>query len=436
MTRAITLTLALLPLIAAQQIGQAPEVHPKLTTFKCTTRDGCVKQETSIVIDAATHQIHEKGTETSCTDAEGNLDTTICPDKETCAEKCVVEGIKDYASLGVKTDGDSLSLRQYVSDGGELTSASPRVYLLDPTGDNYSMLQLLNQEFTFDVDVSNLPCGMNGALYLSEMAASGGRSELNAAGAHYGTGYCDAQCFTTAWVNGEGNVDGVGSCCNEMDIWEANARATGFTPHPCDTEGLVECEGEEECGDAGICDKIGCGFNPYALGAQDYYGYNMTVNSKKPFTVVTQFVTKGNQTEGGERAEIRRQYVQDGRVISNAVVTVDDGEADSITDGLCPDTESAYQRLGGLKQMGGALGRGMVLAMSIWNDESTFMNWLDSGDAGPCDPKEGDPALIEKQVPDTAVTFSNIRWGDIGSTTTTKKSSYRHRYQGRVRHHY
>lgn len=36
---------------------------------------------------------------------------------------------------------------------------------------------------------------MNGALYLTEMEASGGRdSKLNPAGETYDTGYCDAQC--------------------------------------------------------------------------------------------------------------------------------------------------------------------------------------------------------------------------------------------------
>jgi hypothetical protein len=61
---------------------------------------------------------------------------------------------------------------------------------------------LTGQEFSFDVDVSKLPCGMNGALYLSEMKEDGGKSELNPGGAAYGTGYCDAQCFVTPWVEG------------------------------------------------------------------------------------------------------------------------------------------------------------------------------------------------------------------------------------------
>lgn len=45
-----------------------------------------------------------------------------------------------------------------------------------------------NQEFTFDVDLSNLPCGLNGALYFVSMDADGGMAKYstNKAGAKYG----------------------------------------------------------------------------------------------------------------------------------------------------------------------------------------------------------------------------------------------------------
>ncbi|KAK3900082.1 concanavalin A-like lectin/glucanase domain-containing protein, partial [Staphylotrichum tortipilum] len=71
---------------------------------------------------------------------------------------------------------------------------------------------------------------------------------------------------------------------------------------------------------------------------------------------------------------------------------------------------------GGLAGMGQALGRGMVLAFSIWNDAGGNMNWLDSGSNGPCSSTEGNPSNILANSPDTRVIFSNIRWGDIGST--------------------
>jgi cellulose 1,4-beta-cellobiosidase len=38
----------------------------------------------------------------------------------------------------------------------------------------YQMFKLKNKEFTFTVDVSNMPCGLNGALYFVEMPEDGG----------------------------------------------------------------------------------------------------------------------------------------------------------------------------------------------------------------------------------------------------------------------
>lgn len=60
----------------------------------------------------------------------------------------------------------------------------------------------------------------------------------------------------------------------------------------------------------------------------------------------------------------------------------------------------------------------VVLAMSIWNDAAQNMAWLDAGGNGPCTDGEGSPDNIKSQHPDTHVVFSNIRWGDIGSTTS------------------
>jgi len=55
--------------------------------------------------------------------------------------------------------------------------------------------------------------------------------------------------------------------------------------------------------------------------------------------------------------------------------------------------------------MGDALERGMVLIFSIWNSDGDFMNWMDSGNAGPCNATEGDPKLILANQPDTHVTW-------------------------------
>jgi cellulase len=129
------------------------------------------------------------------------LNATLCPDAATCAQNCELEGV-EYGSIGVLTSGSALTMRQYLFNGTGYKSVSPRVYLMAEDDENYELLKLVNQELTYDVDSSQLGCGMNGALYLSEMDASGSRSDLNPAGATYGTGYCDAQCYNVTFING------------------------------------------------------------------------------------------------------------------------------------------------------------------------------------------------------------------------------------------
>jgi len=397
---AITAFVAAISLVAAQQIGNyTPEVHPLLPTWKCTTSGGCVQQNTSIVLDYNYRWIHEVGGYGSCTTSSG-VNATLCPNEAECSQKCAVEGV-DYAGYGIATSNDSLTLHQYLQNNGTTSNESPRVYLLGSDG-NYEMLQLLGQELRYDIDVSTVVCGENGALYLSEMDPTGGRSQENPAGANYGAGYCDAQCPVETWINGTLNTNSQGYCCNEMDIWEANANATALTPHPCE---------------GSTCDKSGCGFNPYAQGDQSFYGNGGTVNTLQPFTVITQFYTNDNTTTGN-LTEIRRLYIQNGKLIPNAVSTSTSG-LDSITASWCSSSDSVASSLGGLTTMGQALGKGMVLVFSIWNDSGQYMNWLDSGSNGPCSSTAGNPTTIESQTPGTYVTFSNIRWGDIGSTFST-----------------
>jgi cellulose 1,4-beta-cellobiosidase len=186
--------------VAAQRIGKSsPEVHPTLPTWECTLKGGCVQKNTSIVLDSDYRWIHAD--DGSNCKAEG-LNFTLFPDAKACASNCALEGA-DYPSAGILTRGSELTLNLFVNKSTTGTTlASPRVYLL-ANETTYDMFSLLNKEFTFDVDVSKLPCGSNGALHFSEMEATGGRGDLNAAGAQYGTGYCDAQCPALPFINGE-----------------------------------------------------------------------------------------------------------------------------------------------------------------------------------------------------------------------------------------
>ncbi|KAI5866290.1 glycoside hydrolase family 7 protein [Durotheca rogersii] len=409
----LALGLAALGFAAAQKPGDTPDVHPQLTTYRCTVADGCKEATNYLVLDSSAHWVHQVGSNEGCGNWGSKPNETACPTKEACAENCIMEGQTDYGSVGVKTDGATLDMQLIVGDN----VVSPRIYLLDETREQYEMFKLTGAEIAFDVDVSRLPCGMNSALYLSEMLADGGKSALNPGGAAWGTGYCDAQCYVTPFINGEGNVDGKGACCNEMDIWEANSRANQIAPHPCNQTALYQCTGAE-CQSNGVCDKSGCGWNPYRLGQQSYYGRgsDFVVDTTRPFTTVTQFTADAE----GQLTEIHRLYVQDERVIRAEVVRKEGIPAVAYTtDEYCASTGAArFMDLGAHGVMGDAMTRGMVLALSIWWDEGGNMAWLDgaANGAGPCNATEGSPANIRKIEPDPVVKISNLKWGEIGST--------------------
>jgi cellulase len=159
------------------------------------------------------------------------------------------------------------------------------------------------------------------------------------------------------------------------------------------------------------------------MGDHTYYSNGDTVDTLQPFTVVTQLYTNDNTTTD-TLTEIRRLNIQNDQIIQNAVSS---SGLDSITADWCLSSGSSAASLSGLTTKGEALGRGMVLVFCIWNDNGQFMNWLDSGSSGPCDSQADNPSTIEAQTSGTYATFSNIRWGDIGSTfsadsTTALKS--------------
>ena len=219
------------------------ENHPSLSVSTCTVSGGCVSASKSVTIDSNWRWLHQTGAPNNC--YEGNLwDPTLCPDEETCQANCALEGADEeyQATYGINATGDSLGLG-FVTNGTYSLNVGSRTYLMEDD-EHYKMFKLKNKEararathvlptrasravhvalrvaaprsspsrtrahaprplldgalgmqFTFDVDVSKLPCGLNGALYFVQMDADGGKAKYptNTAGAKYGTGYCDAQ---------------------------------------------------------------------------------------------------------------------------------------------------------------------------------------------------------------------------------------------------
>ena len=274
------------------------------------------------------------------------------------------------------------------------------------------------------------------------MDEDGGLSKYstNKAGAKYGTGYCDAQCpRDLKFINGEANsaqwkassndqnagVGQYGSCCTEMDIWEANSVSTAYTPHPCSTVGQHRCEGDE-CGGtysstryAGTCDPDGCDYNSYRQGVKDFYGPGLTVDTKSKFTVVTQFI-KGSD---GVLSEIKRYYVQNGKLIPNSQSTIPGTTGNSVNPDFCKAQKVAFgdgdhfNDIGGFAQFSKGVAAGMVLVMSLWDDHYANMLWLDSTyptDASPdtpgkgrgtCDTSSGVPKDIESSQASNQVIY-------------------------------
>jgi len=102
-----------------------------------------------------------------------------------------------------------------------------------------------------------------------------------------------------------------------------------------------------------------------------------------------------------------------------------------VTDKLCSQQKKVFgdpddhAKKGGLKKMGEALDRGVVLVLSLWDDYMTGMDWLDEttksnglpgNKRGPCPHGSGKPADLRANHPDASVKYGNIKYGEIGST--------------------
>ena len=442
---------SLLVAARAQQVGTlTTETHPRLSVSKCTS-SGCTVSQQTVVLDANWRWLHSTSGATNC--YTGNTwDKTLCPDNVSCAANCALDGADYSGTYGITTSGNSLRLNFVTKGSG--TNVGSRTYLMAAGDQKYESFNLLAAEFTFTVDVSKLPCGLNGALYFSQMEADGGLAANpgNKAGAKYGTGYCDAQCpRDLKFINGKANAEGWGgdtnsansgkglrgSCCNEMDIWEANSISSAFTPHPCDNMGIDECTGLT-CGVgdryASKCDADGCDINTYRMGNLNFYGpgSSFTIDTTKPITVITQFLTNTG-TNSGTLVEIKRFWGQGGKVWATPSSKIAGVPGNTITDEFCANQKTVFGdpnttgAKGGLAQQGEAL-KNSVLVMSIWDDYSVNMLWLDSQfpleadpsapgvSRGTCSRDSGKPADVEANSPNAYVAFSDIKWGPINST--------------------
>ena len=230
-----------------------------------------------------------------------------------------------------------------------------RVYIGDVPSDiitpeSFYQINLLGKTLVFDVDLSNVGCSCNGALYLVNMPAYGPKQQP-APGAN-GDFYCDA------------NAVG-GTYCPEMDVMESNKFAMASTAHTCQ---LLPPHFYPSC------DHAGCGTNILDVDINEF-GPGKRIDTNKPFTLSVSFVTGENST----LIEIMNYFFQDGNTFEfNACQ---------------PDY---------LQRMSESL-KGIVMTMSLWGTGPGGMSWLDgkSGCQGGCN------------IAASSVTFSNFKIHDL-----------------------
>ncbi|KAG6906829.1 hypothetical protein DXG01_011789 [Tephrocybe rancida] len=348
-------------------------------------------------------------------------DKTLCPDGAACAINCALDGA-DYSGVYGVTSGDALT-HKFITNGAN-TNVGSRLCLLNSESSTSS-------SSTFDVEVSDLPCGLTVALYFSEMDADGrfAKHSINKASAKPTLSNFHFQANSVA---GNGSSAGSNSgtnnysaCGNEMDIWLPALPVPALSP--ASSAALTPPAVPSTATPPSAIPTV---------GDKTFYRPGLKVNTSKKFTAVTQFISSSG-TATVDLTEIRRLYVQNGIVIQNSKTVIPGLDSyDSITGAYCDAQKTAFgdtkqfQAKGGLTAMGKAAKNGMVLVLPVRDDHAVDMLWLDSTyptDAsastpgvgrGTCATSSGTPTDVETDARNSSVTYSNIRFGEIGSTCT------------------
>lgn len=132
--------------------------------------------------------------------------TTSAPQiSSSLSQEYILEGGGSFDLNGVKLSENYIFME---------SKNQPRIY--KTKNGRYEKFNLNDKTLEYVVDISNVKCGFNFAVYFVEM-------NLNA---KPGTGYCDAQM----------DVGG----CVEMDITESNSISNHLTSHPCYPDGKCD----------------------------------------------------------------------------------------------------------------------------------------------------------------------------------------------------
>lgn len=257
----------------------------------------------------------------------------------------------DWSKGNIRVNGGTITLHggghAYLGDSSS-NDLSPNAYYHMPLFDNQQGGK--NKRLSFEIDISDVGCNCNGALYFVTMPAYNSAQQLQPG--KDGDYYCDA------------NKVG-GTYCPELDIMEANKYAMASTAHTCNYIAPHYYSS---------CDQGGCGTNVLDVD-EGGFGPGKRIDTNKPFTLTVDFI----HGENGRLSTLTNTFTQEGQTVKfNAC-------------------NANY-----LQWIGYSL-PGIVMTMSLWGTKDGGMSWLDgkSGCHGSCN------------LSSSKVTFSNIRLDDM-----------------------
>ncbi|KAG6916007.1 hypothetical protein DXG01_008859 [Tephrocybe rancida] len=348
--------LSFLAIVSAQLVDTLiTKTHHKLPRCKYTKSDGYASQSAgAVTLDANWRWTHSTMDSTNCYTGQtwDKTSAQTAPPALPTAASMVRTTPASTVSPSAATPSPSSSSPRAPTP----TSAPVSASLIVRTSTSSSSM--------FNVEVSNLPCGLTGALYFSEMDADGRFAEhsTNKAGAN------------------------LSRCSDRYGT---------------------------------ICDPDGCDSNPHRQDDKTFYGPGLKVDTTKKFTA------------NGDVTEIRLLYVQNGAAIQNSKTIIPGlGSQVSVTGAYCDSQKTAFGNTKQFQAKGKAAKNGMALVLSVWDNYAINMLWLDStyptdasastpgSDAAHARPPPVPPTDVKTNTPNSSATYSNIRFGEIGSTYT------------------
>mmetsp|Transcript_52522 Transcript_52522/g.122159 ORF Transcript_52522/g.122159 Transcript_52522/m.122159 type:complete len:730 (-) Transcript_52522:351-2540(-) len=204
---------------------------------------------------------------------------------------------------------------------------------------HFKIFKLLGKTLTFTVDLSEVGCACNLALYLIQGPPRDWSGNPGLGSCDRSPYYCDANRVCGQW-------------CPEIDVMEANNHVFQSTPHRCDKPSIS--------GHYSNCDRKGCAQTTQHMDGHAYGpGAEYTIDTRHPFSVHTTF----HGSAYGPQA-----------IFTGLTTRLQQG-----THELVLNHSSCGGYLGSIAD---AMAGGMSMRITYWGDSAKTMKWLDQPPCG------------------------------------------------------